>query len=241
MPPKTKKKRQSLEAAAKGRKVLKQSRLDIDGSISAVMPNVEGVASESAREGHVGDSGILHDEPGPSNPRTDASESDVSSLEVMETFVQSWVQALDHENKKSLAMLLCFVLVKELSFTDTNAAKLTVTVIDKNEKNVRCWRTDLISNGGEFSESKQGHYQRTGLLWANEELNKKASEYVRANAAVKRKPNMTSMEFCKWVNKILLPNSTLEPGFPPQISVETSRKWLHQMGFEVLTAKKDFY
>ena len=95
---------------------------------------------------------------------------------------------------ESLLPLLCFVLVKELSFTETNAAALTSRVISKNEKTVRRWRTDMVSNGGAFSESNQGRYQRTGVLWANEELNKKAVEYFRANAAVKGKPNMTSIE-----------------------------------------------
>ena len=28
----------------------------------------------------------------------------------------------------------------------------------------------------------------------------------------------------------------LEPGFPRHISVETARKWLHELGFEVLSA-----
>ena len=36
----------------------------------------------------------------------------------------------------------------------------------------------------------------------------------------------------------LLPNETLEPGFPRKISVETACKWMHEMGFEVLMAKK---
>lgn len=62
-----------------------------------------------------------------------------------------------------------------------------------------------MSQMGVHSESNQGRYQRTGVLWANEELNKKVTEYVRANAAVKGKPNMTLIEFCKWVNKTLLP------------------------------------
>ena len=43
------------------------------------------------------------------------------------------------------------------------------------------------------------------------------------------------------VNKSLLPNSTLEPGFPRQISVETAQKWLPKMGFEVLTARKGLF
>jgi hypothetical protein len=200
---------------------------------------MEGVISEN--EARAADSAVLHEEPGPSRPPVDTTEGDVSPLEVMEAFVEGWVQALDHEDRKSLAVLLCFVLVKELSFTETNAAALTARVICKNEKTVRRWRTDLVSNGGAFSESNQGRYQRTGVLWANEELNKKATAYVRANAAVKGKPNMTSIEFCKWVNKTLLPNSTLEPGFPRRVSVETSRKWLHEMGFEVLTARKGIF
>ena len=138
-------------------------------------------------------------------------------------------------------MLLCLVLVKELSFTETRAAELAAKVIKKSDKTVRRWRTDLIANGGSFAESKQGQYQRIGVLWENEEFTKRASEYVRANAAAKGKPNLTTVDFCKWVNKSLLPNSTLEPGFPQQISVETARKWLHEMGFEVLTARKGLF
>ena len=34
-------------------------------------------------------------------------------------------------------------------------------------------------------------------------------------------------------------NKTLEPGFPQKISVETTRKWMHEMGFMVLTSKMD--
>ena len=44
--------------------------------------------------------------------------------------------------------------------------------------------------------------------------------------------------FCQWVNDNLLPNETLEPGFPRKISVETARKWMHELGFEVVTKKK---
>ena len=76
----------------------------------------------------------------------------------------------------------------KLSFTETNAAALTARVICKNEKTVRRQRTDLVSNGGAISESNQGRYQRTGVLWANEKVNKKATAYVGANAAVKGKP-----------------------------------------------------
>ena len=107
-------------------------------------------------EAHAGDSAVQHEEPGPSHSTSDTVASVVSPKEVMEEFVGSWVQTLDHEDKQSVAMLLCFVLVKELSFTETRAAELTAKVIDKNEKTVRRWHTDLIRNGGSFSESSQG-------------------------------------------------------------------------------------
>ena len=72
----------------------------------------------------------------------------------------------------------------------------------------------------------------------NEELNKTAGDYICSNANVKGKPNLTVSQFCHWVNNDLLPNTTLEPGFPRKISVETSRKWTHELGFVVVTKKK---
>ena len=43
------------------------------------------------------------------------------------------------------------------------------------------------------------------------------------------------------MNKFLLPNSTLEPGYPRTVSVETARKWLHHLGFKVISAKKGIF
>jgi len=92
-----------------------------------------------------------------------------------------------------------------------------------------------------MAEYEHGKHQRSGVLWKNEELSKKATEYIRSNAAVKGRPNLTAADFCVWVNESLLPNSTLEPGFPCKICLETARKWLHHLGFEVLSAKKGIF
>ena len=43
------------------------------------------------------------------------------------------------------------------------------------------------------------------------------------------------------MNETLLPNETLEPGFPRKVAMETARKWMHELGFVVLTAKKGSY
>ena len=44
-----------------------------------------------------------------------------------------------------------------------------------------------------------------------------------------------------FVGGCLLPNSTLEPGYPRKVCLETSRKWLHYLGFEVLTVSKGIF
>ena len=151
--------------------------------------------------------------------------------EILEDFVDGWIRTLDRDDKKALAIHLCSMLVKELSFTDTKAAELTAKIINKADRTIHQWHTDLVRNNGTFPESKQGRHQHTGVLWSSEELCRKAREYVRANCAVKGRPNMTTMEFCKWVNKTLLPNSTLEPGYPRKVSVGNGSKVAPHNGF----------
>ena len=142
---------------------------------------------------------------------------------------------------KSVAMFLCFHLVSTFSFTEIKAAEYTATMLNKNDGTVRRWRSRLIENDGVLPESVHGRYQRSGVLWSNEELNKKATEYVQGNTTVRGRPNITSVDFCRWVNESLLPNSTLECGFPRQICLETARTWFHQLVFEVLTVQKGIF
>lgn len=52
---------------------------------------------------------------------------------------------------------------------------------------------------------------------------------------------MTVCDFCYWVNTELLPNLTLEPGFPRKISVRTAHRWLRALGFEVITPRKGIF
>ena len=114
-------------------------------------------------------------------------------------------------------------------------------MVGKTHWTIRQWKLDLIANDGVLPESKQGSYQRSGVLWQSEELNLRVREYFRLNAAVKGTLNLTAAAFCRWVNKSLLPNSTLEPGFPRKVGVETSCKWLHHLGFEVLSVSKGIF
>ena len=63
-------------------------------------------------------------------------------------------------------------------------------MVGKSDRSVRKWRTDMLANDGVLPDSKQGKYQRNGVLWQDEELNEKARQYVRVNSSVKGQPNI---------------------------------------------------
>ena len=168
-----------------------------------------------------------------------AEEEDiVDEKEMVNKFCNEWVESLDQDNRVSLGLFIHFQLMQYFSFTMMNAAKYAGLLVDRSERTIREWRKAFFDNNGEISESKQGRYQRTGILWSNEELNHKVCEYVRQKCCVKGQPNMRLRDFCSWVNDVLLPNSTLEPGFPHHVSTETAHKWLHHVGYEYLSPKK---
>ena len=130
------------------------------------------------------------------------------------------------------------MFVGTLSFKLTDAAELIGRFIGRSDRTVREWRVTFNSNRGTFPDTLQGKYQRDGILWQNEDLNKRAVKYVRENTVVRGKPNLTASSFCQWVNECLLETQTLEPGYPRRVSIETARKWLLELGFTVMDHKK---
>ena len=99
---------------------------------------------------------------------------------------------------------------------------------------------DFHTNHGHFTESRQGKHARLFIL-DDEGLRHKAAEWVRANARVKKRPNMTGAKFCTWVNTHLLADAELPPGCPHQIQTPTAIKWLHHLGFRPQSNKKSIY
>ena len=63
----------------------------------------------------------------------------------------------------------------------TESAQLAASFVGKNDKTVRRWRTGVLRNKGVLPQSKQGRYERKGVLWHNENLNKMATQYVSNN------------------------------------------------------------
>ena len=59
-----------------------------------------------------------------------------------------------------------------LQFPLTKAAMPIGEVVGVSNRTVREWRSQFVINEGCFVDSEQGRYQRYGVLWHNEELNK---------------------------------------------------------------------
>ena len=101
----------------------------------------------------------------------------------LEQFVEEWVLSLNRDDKVALGLFLTYNLQHTLNFTATRSAEYAVIMMGTSERTIRQWRSNFLANG-EILQNKQGRYQRQGILWSSEELNKKASEYIRANANV---------------------------------------------------------
>lgn len=115
----------------------------------------------------------------------------------LELYVDEWVTSLDRDDNISLGLFLTYNLENALQYPSTKAAECAAIMLGKSERTVWQWRTDFLENG-EILHNKQGRYQRTGLLWSNEELNKKASCFIRENCNVKghgTKPYFTQFLF----------------------------------------------
>ena len=111
------------------------------------------------------------------DPSFDLDASMKSDSEHMtERFCEDWVSHLDRDDLVSLGL---FQLASHLNLGETKAAELASAMINKSDKTIREWRTHFFQNEGEIPESTQGKYQRSGIVWSREDLNKTATKYIR--------------------------------------------------------------
>lgn len=55
---------------------------------------------------------------------------------------------LDHDEKKSLAIFLCYNLATHFQLKDTQGAKVAAAMVGKCDRTVWQWRSDMVSNNG---------------------------------------------------------------------------------------------
>lgn len=179
------------------------------------------------------------------NSEFDSSSSDeeytsVFTVDDAQQVYKDWIDDQPKENVRTMAVMMMDTFIQQFGLTVVAAAKETGLLLGPNEKTVRSWRKDFYHNQGEFSESKQGKHSRPFVL-DDEGCRRKASQWVRCNASVNGKPNMTAAAFREYVNSELLPATDLPPGCPHQIKERTAIKWLHELGFRPQLHKKGIY
>lgn len=149
--------------------------------------------------------------------------------------VAEWLSLLAHEDRKMMAIMLYQYFTVKLNNT-RHAAQETANICKITDRTVFNYAAEFKAHNGSLHKSKRRSHQTH--IWDDEECNRKATKYVREHASVKGQPNITNESFCQFVNEDLLPNSTLSPDMPREISMSTAYQWLHKLGFEVLSSSK---
>ena len=92
---------------------------------------------------------------------------------VKDTFCENWVGQFERDDLVSLGLYLTFQLSNLLQKKETEVGEIAGIMISKSDRTIWEWKAKFFETG-EIPESKQGHYRRTGVLWSNKDLNKKA-------------------------------------------------------------------
>ena len=169
----------------------------------------------------------------------DAEQSSEEEFDAQEA-LDEWILTLRLEQRKMLAVTLMESFKTRQKMNVKEAATEAGSIVGFSEKTIRKYRNDFFSNQGSLTPHRQGKYERH-CVYHDEHLNHKAAEWVRANAFSKGQPNMTAQTFCDWVNSHLLVSSHLPPFFPREVSLRTSVRWLHHLGFSPVSHKKGVY
>ena len=177
------------------------------------------------------------------NSDSEASESDeegVFDQQRAQEIFDDYMLSLPLELRRMLGVILMESFKTRQKMNVKDAAKEAGSIVGFNEKTVRRHRNDFFGNEGKLTLSRQGKYERH-CVYHDEDLNRKAREWVRENAFKKGEPNMNAAGFCEFVNNKLLPSSYLPPYFPRLISLRTAIRWLRHLGFKPRSHKKGVY
>ena len=117
----------------------------------------------------------------------DGTFDDERAQEKFDDFVLS----LPIDDRHMLAVLLMESFRTRQKMRVVDAAREAGSIVGYNDKTVRALKKQFFENQGELKERKQGKYERV-IVSHDEEVNKRAAEWVRANAFVKGRPNMTA-------------------------------------------------
>ena len=108
----------------------------------------------------------------------------------------NWIDELEREDLKMLAMLMYDNYRKRFGLLKTSAAKEVALCLGMGEKTVRLWRKNFLENSGSFTVDGRGKYARSKVL-DDKEFRDLALEWVCAHVNVKGEPNITATDFVR--------------------------------------------
>ena len=105
-------------------------------------------------------------------------------------------------------------------------------------KTVRRWVKSWIANGGKIERMLSGRTRAHTSHSDDPDIQAKARRWVRIHRVRKGFPNMTVQHFCDYLNQDLLADFVTQQHL---FSLTYARRFLHKLGFEVKTARKEVY
>ena len=154
---------------------------------------------------------------------------------------EDWLFTLQREDTQMMAMMIYDNYIERFGLLKTAVAKEVGLLLGVNKKPICKWKAEFHLKGGAFSETSQGKYSRYVVV-DDEEYKCTALKWIRENATVKGKPNLTAAGFCEWLNTELLPLVVNHhPEAPKKVSTTTATRWLHKLGFSPSSTKKGVY
>ena len=124
---------------------------------------------------------------------SDSDNSDFTVDDARRKYLE-WLKQQPKESIKVIAVMFMDTPKRRFDMTTVGAAKEVGLLLHHNEKTIHSWHHDYYRNQGHFTGSRKGKHSRQFVL-DDEDFRQKATRWVRANATVKGKPNLTGAKF----------------------------------------------
>eukprot|EP00734_Pompholyxophrys_sp_LG126_P000175 Pompholyxophrys_sp_v1_NODE_29_length_3693_cov_2.397746.p1 type:complete len:377 gc:universal NODE_29_length_3693_cov_2.397746:3207-2077(-) len=138
---------------------------------------------------------------------------------------------------KTLGVALYFHFLSK-GFSIKNALDYSADIIDYHANTLRVWRDEYLEDGA-FVESARGRNVKVPWLLEDEDLQKKARQFIRANANKTGEPNMTSVDFAHYLNTDLLKDVVIMR--KKELSNMTALTYIKRLGFTVQVIGKNTF
>ena len=177
MPPKSERQRQSMNALAVGKeKFAHVTRGTSEQSVSdqqdaPLVSTVDSVDAELGVAYLLSPTHALDDDDETVDPTFDLDVS--AQSHPFESFCENWILQLDCGDRVSLGIFLAYNLKAHLGKGETEAAELAGSMVNRSERTIHDWQSKFVANDFVLPDSKQGQYQRSGVLWKDQELNRR--------------------------------------------------------------------